>query len=67
MAFINFIERETSETIPENRLDIIDVSGCSNCKSILRSIETIRRADGSALQLVVCGVCKHKWKELWIQ
>ena len=39
---------------------------CVKCKSVLRNIETIRRADGNALQLITCSKCNHKWKELWI-
>jgi DNA-directed RNA polymerase subunit M/transcription elongation factor TFIIS len=39
---------------------------CVKCKSVLRNIETIRRADGNALQLITCNKCDHKWKELWI-
>ena len=39
--------------------------GCIKCKSILGSIETIRRTDGNALQLVTCAKCNFKWKELW--
>lgn len=66
VAILNTIERETSEAVSENRLDIIAVSGCSKCKSILRSIEILRRADGNALQLVTCSDCNHEWKELWI-
>lgn len=40
---------------------------CVKCKSVLRNIETIRRADGDALQLITCSKCNHKWKELWIR
>lgn len=39
--------------------------GCIMCKSILGSIETIRRTDGKILQLITCAKCKFKWKELW--
>ena len=38
---------------------------CIKCESLINSIETIRRADGNALQLVICGKCGYKWKEQW--
>ena len=40
--------------------------GCAKCKSILRNIETFRRADGNVLQLLTCTECDYKWKEIWL-
>ena len=38
---------------------------CPTCKTVLKSIESIRRSDGNKLQLMICNKCHHKWKELW--
>ena len=40
---------------------------CANCKSMLRNIETFRRADGNVLQLLTCIECDYKWKEVWLR
>jgi hypothetical protein len=38
---------------------------CPACKTMLKSIESIRRSDGNKLQLMICNKCHCKWKELW--
>jgi hypothetical protein len=40
--------------------------GCSTCKSIHGSVESIHRSDGNVLQILTCDRCHHKWKELWV-
>lgn len=51
--------------ITTKKVNITIYQGCIKCKSILGSIETIRRRDGNALQLITCAECNFKWKELW--
>jgi formate dehydrogenase maturation protein FdhE len=48
-------------------IDIKSFSGCAVCKSVLRSVESIRRSDSNILQLLTCNECNHKWKELWVR
>ena len=47
--------------------NLMSYFACANCKSILRNIETVRRADGKVLQLLTCRDCDHKWKEIWLR
>lgn len=58
------VEVEYPEIITKKD-NIAIYQGCIKCKSILGSIETIRRTDGNALQLITCAKCNFKWKELW--
>ncbi|HTH21735.1 MAG TPA: hypothetical protein VL854_05925 [Nitrososphaeraceae archaeon] len=47
--------------------NLMSYFGCANCKSMLRNIETFRRADGNVLQLLTCIECDYKWKEVWLR
>ena len=56
MEYPEIIKRDKDATLYQ---------ACIKCKSIQRSIETIHRSDGNALQLITCTDCDHKWKEIW--
>ena len=47
--------------------NLMSYFGCANCKSILRNIETFRRADSNVLHLLTCRECDYKWKEIWLR
>ncbi|MGA9744826.1 MAG: hypothetical protein WBQ16_09430 [Nitrososphaeraceae archaeon] len=40
---------------------------CAKCKSAIRNIETLHRADGNVLHLLTCGKCNYRWKEVWLR
>jgi len=57
------VRRPEIQTTKINRMSLF---GCAKCKSNLRNIETLRRADGNVLQLLTCNECDYKWKEVWL-
>jgi len=61
----SILAKYSKKTQGKPQLDVILICACIRCKSILKNIDTIRRADCSVLQLMTCNKCNYKWKELW--